>query len=75
MTTGRTKGVAGTAKSARRGLLHHGKSGRILAEQWKTKEMRMILRTQPEAKQGIRFKPTMGAANIRDGSQGSCTQS
>jgi hypothetical protein len=40
-----------------------------------TKKTRMILRKQPEAKQGNQFKPTMGAANIRDGSQGSCTQS
>jgi hypothetical protein len=71
----RTKRIAGTVTSARHGLLHHGKSGRILSERWKTKETRMILRMKPEAKQGIQFQPAMGAANIRDGSQGSCTQS
>jgi hypothetical protein len=46
----RAKRVAGTATSTRRGLLHHGKSGRILPERWKTKETRMILTTQPETK-------------------------
>jgi hypothetical protein len=42
--------VAGTTTSARQGLLHHGESGRILSERWKTKETRMILTTQPEIK-------------------------
>ncbi len=63
------------AARARQELPHHGKSGRILSERWKTKEMRMILSTRPEAKQGTQFQPTVGDANIRDGSQESCTQS
>jgi hypothetical protein len=57
------------------GIAAPRESGRILSERWKTKETRMILRTQPEAKQGIQFQPAMGAADIRDGSQGSCSQS
>jgi hypothetical protein len=71
----RSKRVAGTATSAQRELLHHGKSGRILSERWKTKKMRMILSMRPEAKQGTQFQLTGGDANIGDGSQESCIQS
>jgi hypothetical protein len=49
------------------GIAGPRESGRILSKQWKAKETRMILTTQPEIKQGIQFQDT------RDGSQGSGT--
>jgi hypothetical protein len=67
--------VAGTATSARQGLLHHGKSGRILSERWKTRGMRMVLSMRPGAKQGIQFQSAMRAADSGYGSQESCIQS
>jgi hypothetical protein len=67
--------VAGTATSARQGLLHHGKSGRILSKRWKTRGMRMVLSMRPGAKQGIQFQSAMRAADSGYGSQESCIQS
>jgi hypothetical protein len=66
--------VAGTATSARQGLLHHEKSGRILSGRWKMKGMRTILNMRSGAKQGIQFRSAMRAADSGHGSQESCIQ-